>query len=162
MLAETLTSWKDTWGHIRVGNLCCLLAKISGLSIFWESLSHTVLTHLGCRWEAIWVLHMSCPFHTERHHEDAYSAETHRECGQVPLSTLWYRHRTQKWPRLVTFCLFYLKLHQSALGGVLDPGNPHECKDQGFHTRALHCSQVSNVIDFSCSGVGVGVVAPLS
>lgn len=77
---------------------------------FYSQCKKSYLTQscsLCCRWEAIRVLHLSCPFHTEWHHEDAYSAETHRECGKVPLSTLWYCHCTQKWPRLVMQCKFY-------------------------------------------------------
>lgn len=54
--------------------------------------------HFCCRWEAIRMLYLPCPFYSEWHHEDAHSAETYRECGQVSLSTLWYCHRSQKWP----------------------------------------------------------------
>lgn len=54
------------------------------------------------------MLYLPCPFYSEWHHEDAYSAETYRECGQVSLSTLWYCHRSQKWPWWVASCPYFM------------------------------------------------------
>ncbi len=111
MLAETLTSWRDTWGHIQVSHyIIYWLKDILYLQSEEEHCPCTKSSPHSCRWKAIRVLHLPCPLHAERHHEDAYSAETHRERCQVPLPTLWYCHRTQEWPWLVLFCHYYLKM----------------------------------------------------